>query len=242
MLSYLQGDIISGLANTIYRPDLPLSLVPRSPTLPLHLVPSLRSVLPQPPSPASHLVSRRLQIKRRRFSLPLHPNRHLHPLQHAARLQNLEKHSGSIQIPRLTLARLLMREMVRLLWQARRSLWALQNRRSGIFSRQIMGVKRSARRTSLRISRKLIVSLLSSFYFHYCSTKRFFLVHTGEEHEKTVHQTRAKLYTMDSRDTYKERGTGLLKVNVRKSDGRGGRLGAYSISNFTALVSSLMSL
>ncbi|KAF9507736.1 hypothetical protein BS47DRAFT_1384988 [Hydnum rufescens UP504] len=49
-------------------------------------------------------------------------------------------------------------------------------------------------------------------------------IHTGEEHEKTVHQTRAKLYTMDSRDTYKERGTGLLKVNVRKSDGRGGRL------------------
>jgi hypothetical protein len=41
---------------------------------------------------------------------------------------------------------------------------------------------------------------------------------------------------MDSRDTYKERGTGLLKVNVRKSDGRGARLGANSISGIGILV------
>lgn len=30
---------------------------------------------------------------------------------------------------------------------------------------------------------------------------------------------------MDSQDTYKEKGTGMLKVNVRKSDGKGARLG-----------------
>jgi Ran-binding protein 3 len=50
-------------------------------------------------------------------------------------------------------------------------------------------------------------------------------VHTGEEHETTLQQVRAKLYTMDSRDTYKEKGTGMLKVNVRKSDRKGARLG-----------------
>ncbi|KAF8324335.1 uncharacterized protein EI90DRAFT_3130031 [Cantharellus anzutake] len=49
-------------------------------------------------------------------------------------------------------------------------------------------------------------------------------LHTGEEDEETLQQTRAKLYTMDARDTYKERGTGTLKVNVRKSDGRGARI------------------
>ena len=50
-------------------------------------------------------------------------------------------------------------------------------------------------------------------------------MHTGEEHEMTLQQVRAKLYTMDSQDTYKEKGTGMLKVNVRKSDGKGARLG-----------------
>jgi Ran-binding protein 3 len=74
-----------------------------------------------------------------------------------------------------------------------------------------------------------------------CLSEYISLVHTGEEHEKTVHQTRAKLYTMDSRDTYKERGTGLLKVNVRKSDGRGGRLGAKFVPNLVTLISLLMS-
>jgi len=32
---------------------------------------------------------------------------------------------------------------------------------------------------------------------------------------------------MDSRDTYKEKGTGMLKVNVRKSDGKGARLSKW---------------
>jgi len=33
---------------------------------------------------------------------------------------------------------------------------------------------------------------------------------------------------MDSRDTYKEKGTGMLKVNVRKSDGKGARLSKFA--------------
>jgi len=47
---------------------------------------------------------------------------------------------------------------------------------------------------------------------------------TGEEDDLTVFQTRAKLYTQDESFAYKERGTGLLKLNVRRSDGEGARI------------------
>ncbi|CCO30453.1 Diacylglycerol O-acyltransferase 2B [Rhizoctonia solani AG-1 IB] len=47
---------------------------------------------------------------------------------------------------------------------------------------------------------------------------------TGEEEDFTVFQTRAKLYTQDEQFAYKERGTGLLKINVRRSDGEGARI------------------
>lgn len=47
---------------------------------------------------------------------------------------------------------------------------------------------------------------------------------TGEEDDLTIFQTRAKLYTQDETFAYKERGTGLLKVNVRRSDGEGARI------------------
>lgn len=49
-------------------------------------------------------------------------------------------------------------------------------------------------------------------------------LHTGEEDERTIFQTRAKLFTMDEHLTWKERGTGQLKVNVRRIDGMGTRL------------------
>jgi hypothetical protein len=47
---------------------------------------------------------------------------------------------------------------------------------------------------------------------------------TGEEDEETIHHVRAKLYTLCSQNQWKERGTGLLKLNVRRSDGGGARL------------------
>jgi len=47
---------------------------------------------------------------------------------------------------------------------------------------------------------------------------------TGEEEEETIHHVRAKLYALCSQNQWKERGTGLLKVNVRRSDGGGARL------------------
>ncbi|WRT64540.1 uncharacterized protein IL334_001472 [Kwoniella shivajii] len=49
-------------------------------------------------------------------------------------------------------------------------------------------------------------------------------VTTGEEEEETVIQTRAKLYTNEKSSGWKERGVGLLKLNVRRSDGSGARL------------------
>ncbi|KAG0704822.1 hypothetical protein DFH29DRAFT_783960, partial [Suillus ampliporus] len=47
---------------------------------------------------------------------------------------------------------------------------------------------------------------------------------TGEEDEETIHHVRAKLYALCPQNQWKERGTGLLKLNVRRSDGAGARL------------------
>lgn len=56
------------------------------------------------------------------------------------------------------------------------------------------------------------------------------LATTGEEDEETIHQVRGKLFFLAD-GVWKERGTGLLKLNVRASDGGGARLGiALSIT------------
>ena len=47
---------------------------------------------------------------------------------------------------------------------------------------------------------------------------------TGEEEEETIHQVRGKLFALVA-GQWKERGTGTLKLNVRRSDGSGARLG-----------------
>ncbi|WWC68194.1 uncharacterized protein I206_102117 [Kwoniella pini CBS 10737] len=49
-------------------------------------------------------------------------------------------------------------------------------------------------------------------------------VTTGEEDEETVFQTRTKLYTNEGSAGWKERGVGLLKLNVSRKDGSGARL------------------
>lgn len=56
-------------------------------------------------------------------------------------------------------------------------------------------------------------------------TDRLLSVHTGEEDEATAYQTRAKLYVMQADGGWRERGVGTLKLNVRRSDGKGPRLG-----------------
>jgi hypothetical protein len=50
---------------------------------------------------------------------------------------------------------------------------------------------------------------------------------TGEEDEETVYQVRGKLFVLSEQNQWSERGTGLLKLNVRKTDGRGARLGEW---------------
>ena len=55
------------------------------------------------------------------------------------------------------------------------------------------------------------------------------VVHTGEEEEDTVFQVRGKLYALSDQNAWKERGTGLLKLNVRKSDGAGARIGVFIV-------------
>ena len=53
-----------------------------------------------------------------------------------------------------------------------------------------------------------------------------FTVITGEEDDYTIHQVRSKLFSLENGE-WKERGTGVLKLNVRDSDGAGARLGLY---------------
>ncbi|RXK39160.1 hypothetical protein M231_03517 [Tremella mesenterica] len=49
-------------------------------------------------------------------------------------------------------------------------------------------------------------------------------VSTGEEDEENRYQTRAKLFIMQADGGWKERGVGMLKLLVRRSDGKGARL------------------
>ncbi len=50
------------------------------------------------------------------------------------------------------------------------------------------------------------------------------LVITGEEEDRTLHQVRSKLYSLD-KGQWKERGTGPMRLNVNRSSGGGARLG-----------------
>ncbi|KAH7914579.1 hypothetical protein BJ138DRAFT_1123349 [Hygrophoropsis aurantiaca] len=59
---------------------------------------------------------------------------------------------------------------------------------------------------------------------------------TGEEDEETIHQVRGKLYALCLQNQWKERGTGLLKINVRRSDGGGARLVMRKDAVFTVLL------
>lgn len=54
-------------------------------------------------------------------------------------------------------------------------------------------------------------------------------VHTGEEEEDTVYQVRGKLFTLSAQNQWKERGTGMLRLNVRRQDGGGARLSEWSL-------------
>ncbi|KAJ7255429.1 hypothetical protein B0H12DRAFT_1202147 [Mycena haematopus] len=59
---------------------------------------------------------------------------------------------------------------------------------------------------------------------------------TGEEDEETVHQVRGKLFSLVDGNQWKERGTGTLKLNVRRSDGGGARLVMRKEAVYTVLL------
>lgn len=65
------------------------------------------------------------------------------------------------------------------------------------------------------------------------------IVITGEEGDRTLHQVRSKLFSLD-KGQWKERGTGLMKLNVNRQTGNGARLGLPSVwSSFIELTRSL---
>ena len=47
---------------------------------------------------------------------------------------------------------------------------------------------------------------------------------TGEEDEETIVQVRGKLFTLHG-TSWKEKGTGVLRLDINKEDGTGARLG-----------------
>ncbi|KAJ6619946.1 hypothetical protein B0H10DRAFT_2024200 [Mycena sp. CBHHK59/15] len=59
---------------------------------------------------------------------------------------------------------------------------------------------------------------------------------TGEEEEETLHQVRGKLYSLVDGTQWKERGTGTLRLNVRRSDGGGARLVMRKEAVYTVLL------
>ncbi|OBZ73787.1 hypothetical protein A0H81_06426 [Grifola frondosa] len=61
---------------------------------------------------------------------------------------------------------------------------------------------------------------------------------TGEEDETLVWQARGKLYALSDQNTWKERGTGLLKLNVRRKDGEGARLVMRKDAVYTVLLNA----
>ncbi|PPQ64350.1 hypothetical protein CVT24_008419 [Panaeolus cyanescens] len=60
-------------------------------------------------------------------------------------------------------------------------------------------------------------------------------VATGEEEDETIHQVRGKLFSLHD-SQWKERGTGLLKLNVKRSDGTGARLVMRKDAVYTLLL------
>lgn len=55
-------------------------------------------------------------------------------------------------------------------------------------------------------------------------------VMTGEEDEETVIQVRGKLYALQDGNQWKERGTGIIRLNVKRHDGSNPRLGTLQFT------------
>ncbi|KAI0091485.1 hypothetical protein BDY19DRAFT_930691 [Irpex rosettiformis] len=65
-------------------------------------------------------------------------------------------------------------------------------------------------------------------------------VQTGEEDEETVYQVRGKLFALSPQNQWKERGTGQLRLNVRREDGTGARLVMRKEAVYTLLLNATL--
>jgi len=63
---------------------------------------------------------------------------------------------------------------------------------------------------------------------------------TGEEEEDTVYQVRGKLFALSEQNQWSERGTGLIKLNVRRLDGGGARLLMRKDAVYTVLLNATL--
>ncbi|CCM06188.1 uncharacterized protein FIBRA_08430 [Fibroporia radiculosa] len=63
---------------------------------------------------------------------------------------------------------------------------------------------------------------------------------TGEEEEETVYQVRGKLFSLSSQNQWKERGTGTIRLNVRRADGSGARLIMRKEAVYTVLLNATL--
>jgi len=63
---------------------------------------------------------------------------------------------------------------------------------------------------------------------------------TGEEEEETLYQVRGKLFSLSSANQWKERGTGNLRLNVRRADGLGARLVMRKEAVYTLLLNATL--
>jgi len=63
---------------------------------------------------------------------------------------------------------------------------------------------------------------------------------TGEEEEDTVYQVRGKLFALSEQNQWCERGTGLIRLNVRRADGSGARLVMRKDAVYTVLLNATL--
>jgi len=63
---------------------------------------------------------------------------------------------------------------------------------------------------------------------------------TGEEEEETIYQVRGKLFVLSEQNQWSERGTGLLKLNLRRTDGGGARLVMRKDAVYTLLLNAAL--
>jgi len=65
-------------------------------------------------------------------------------------------------------------------------------------------------------------------------------LHTGEEDEETVYQVRGKLFALSNQNQWREKGTGIIKLNLRKSDGGGARLVMRKDAVYTVILNATL--